>query len=145
AFTPATVVDRAGRSVGNIDAIELVTIGQRKGLGLRGGDGEPMYAVDVDVPGATVVVGDERDLLEPTTTLRDVTWAAGVETLGAVFAQCSAHGSALAATFDPSSNTLTWASPYRRVAPGQAVVLYDGDEVLGGGLAVSRSRAPVPR
>jgi len=143
-FTSATVVDSAGRRVGNVDAIELVTIGQRKGLGLRGGDGEPRYAVDVDVSGKTVVVGDECDLLEPTTTLRDLTWA-GVAPRGAVFAQCGAHGAALAATFDPSSNTLTWASSHRRVAPGQAVVLYDGDEVLGGGLAVSRSRARVPR
>jgi tRNA-specific 2-thiouridylase len=139
-FTPATVVDRAGREMGRVDAGELVTIGQRKGLGLPGGDGAPQYAIDVDVKRATVTVGDERNLLEPATTLRDTTWAHN-EVAGPVLAQCSAHGSAVAGTFDPSTATLTWSEPHRRVAPGQAVVLYDGDEVVGGGLAVRRSRA----
>ncbi len=143
-FTPATVVDRAGHRVGQVDAIELVTVGQRKGLGLQGGDDEARYAVDVDAARATVTVGGEADLLERSTTMRDLTWAdAAVH--GAVLGQCSAHGPALGATFDAETATLTWDEPRRRVAPGQAVVLYDGDEVVGGGLAVSRSRARAPR
>jgi tRNA-specific 2-thiouridylase len=140
-FTPARVVDPVGRELGRVDAVELVTVGQRKGLGLPGGDAAPRYVVDVDIARETVTVGDERDLLEPTTSLREMTWA-HTEEAGAVVAQCSAHGPALAATFDPSSATLAWSEPHRRVAPGQAVVLYDGDEVLGGGLAItSRDRA----
>jgi len=136
AFTPATVVDRAGHDVGRVDAVELVTVGQRKGLGLQGGDDVPRYVVDVDVAGATVTVGDASALLEPATTLRDMVYA-GEEIARSVLAQCSAHGPALAATFDPSTSTVTWDEPHRRVAPGQAVVLYEGDEVLGGGLAIS--------
>ena len=58
------VVDRDGHEVGRVDAVELVTVGQRKGLGLRGGDGAPRYVVDVDVSGGTVTVGDERELLD---------------------------------------------------------------------------------
>jgi tRNA-specific 2-thiouridylase len=140
AFTPGDVVDRSGRRVGRVDAVELTTIGQRKGLGLQGGDDAPRYVVDVDVARATVTVGDEVDLLEPATTMRDMTWAhRKVE--GAVLAQCSAHGSALPCVFDPSTATLTWDEPRRRVAPGQSVVLYDGDEVLGGGIAVTVTRA----
>jgi tRNA-specific 2-thiouridylase len=54
---------------------------------------------------------------------------------GRVLAQCSAHGDPRRATFDPTTSTLTWDAPQRRVAPGQSIVLYDGDEVLGGGLA----------
>jgi tRNA-specific 2-thiouridylase len=135
-FTPARVVDRAGREIAHVDAVELVTVGQRKGIGLPGGDREARYVVDVDVAGATVTVGSERDLLVDTTALRDVTWAQR-PVAGDVRAQCSAHGSALDATFDAVSSTLTWAEPHRRVAPGQAVVLYDGDEVLGGGIAVT--------
>jgi tRNA U34 2-thiouridine synthase MnmA/TrmU len=40
-----------------------------------------------------------------------------------------------AGSFDVAANILTWDQPRRRVAPGQAIVLYDGDEVVGGGLA----------
>jgi tRNA-specific 2-thiouridylase len=143
-FTPAVVVDRAGHRVGHVDAIELVTVGQRKNLGLSGGDGDARYAVDVDTSRATVTVGSEAELLEHTTTVRDLTWV-GEVAHGAVLAQCSAHGPALGARFDAETATLTWDEPRRRVAPGQAVVLYDGDEVVGGGLVVSRSRARVPR
>jgi tRNA-specific 2-thiouridylase len=55
---------------------------------------------------------------------------------GEVLAQCSAHGPAHAATFDGSR--IVWAEPQRRVAPGQSVVLYRGDLVVAGGLAVRR-------
>ena len=50
-----------------------------------------------------------------------------------VGAQCSAHGPALPATFDRA--TVVFDQPQRRVAPGQSVVLYRGDRVLGGGIA----------
>ena len=52
-----------------------------------------------------------------------------------VHAQCSAHGAAQPGSFDAVTSTLTWDEPRRRVAPGQVVVLYDGDGVIGGGLA----------
>ncbi len=50
------------RRVGAVAAVELVTLGQRHGLGLPGGS-DPRYVVDVDVPTATVTVGSEADLL----------------------------------------------------------------------------------
>ena len=93
---------------------------------------------------ATVTVGGEADLLERSTTMRDLTWAdAAVH--GAVLGQCSAHGPALGATFDAGTAILTWDEPRRRVAPGQAVVLYDGEEVVGGGLAATSWGAAPPR
>jgi tRNA-specific 2-thiouridylase len=50
-----------------------------------------------------------------------------------VLVQVSAHGSPAAATFDGAG--VTFEQPHRRVAPGQSVVLYEGDDVLGGGIA----------
>ena len=47
--------------------------------------------------------------------------------------QCSAHGPVVRATFD--GEHVTFAARQRAVAPGQSVVLYDGDDVLGGGIA----------
>ena len=134
-FTPGRVVDRAtGAEVGRVDAVELVTVGQRKGVGLPGGDGVPRYVTDVDVPTATITVGSERDLLDGHVVLRDVVWA-DQPIDGPVAAQCSAHGAVQAGSFDAATNTMSWDEPRRRVAAGQAVVLYDGDEVIGGGLA----------
>ena len=55
-----SVVDREGRFLGEVPAVELVTLGQRKGLG--GGGSERRYAVEVDVPGRRVVVDSARGL-----------------------------------------------------------------------------------
>ena len=134
---PGVVVDGDGRTVGEVPAVELVTVGQRRGLGLPGG-GEPRYAVAVDVPGATVRVGPEAELLAGAVTLDGVTWAGGAAA-GAVGAQCSAHGAVRPATVEPVPGgraVVRFARPERRVAAGQAIVLYDGDEVVGGGLAI---------
>jgi len=143
AFTPGRVVDGAGVQVGEVDAVELVTIGQRRGLHLAGG-GTPRYVTAVDVASATVTVGPEAGLLDEALAVEQVTWAAA-PVVGEVLVQCSAHGAPHAATIesspvvpgDSSSGTavVRWATPQRRVAPGQSVALYDGDEVVGGAVA----------
>jgi tRNA-uridine 2-sulfurtransferase len=138
---PGRVVDESGRAVGTVPTVELVTVGQRRGLGLAGG-GSPRYVVDVDVPGATVRVGDRRDLLRDEVALHRVTWATGPPAAGtALAAQCTAHGSPAPATIDQrggpdeeGATLVRFASPQRRVAVGQSVVLYEGDEVVGGGI-----------
>ena len=127
--TPGTVVDTAGTPLGTVPSVELVTIGQRHGLGLPGGT-DPRYALRVDVASATITVGTQADLLTDRVALIDLTWVAGpVE--GPLLAQVSAHG-----TVRPCRVTgaaVIWDEPARRVAPGQSVVFYDGDEVVGAG------------
>jgi tRNA-specific 2-thiouridylase len=131
ALRAGTVVDTAGRTVGTVPAVELVTLGQRRGLGLPGG-GDPKYVVAVDVPSATVTVGAAQDLLVERIALDDLRWVAG-EVAGPLEAQCSAHGSPRPCRV--AGDTVVFDEPSRRVAPGQSVVLYDGDEVVAGGLA----------
>ncbi len=136
-LTPGQVVDGSGTPVGSVDAVELVTLGQRKGLGLAGG-GAPRYAIDVDVATATVTIGSRRDLLvdeQPVTALR---WAAA-PILGPVLVQTSAHGVPAPATLQPGADgtaTVRWEHPQRRVAPGQSVVAYEADEVAAGATAI---------
>jgi len=130
-YTPGRIVDTAGAEVGRVDAVELVTIGQRRGLDL-GGHGTPRYAVDVDVSSATVTIGSADDLLVDEVRIGDVVWAHDPVD-GAVLAQCSAHGRAVPATV--TGRTVRFDEPQRRVAPGQSVVLYRGDLVVGGGIA----------
>jgi tRNA-uridine 2-sulfurtransferase len=132
---PATVVDETGGQVSTLEAVELVTVGQRRGLGLSGG-GEVRYAVDVDVPRRRVRVGSEAELLVDGLELSAVVWA-DHPVAGAVAAQCSAHGEPRAARVEPLPEdraSVRFDRPQRRLAPGQSVVLYDGDEVVGGGI-----------
>ncbi len=136
-FHPATVVDRAGAALGRVDAVELVTVGQRKGLGLPGG-GPKRFVVDVDRERSTVVIGSDDDLRRERLDVGGVTWVERpVE--GEVLVQCSAHGSASPATVALSVDGVhvRWHESQRRVAPGQSVVIYDSTDtyVLGGGVA----------
>jgi tRNA-specific 2-thiouridylase len=137
AFTPGHVVDSAGSSLGTVPALELVTVGQRKGLGLPGG-GPKRYVLDVDRRSATVVVGAEHELLDERLVLRAPTWVDGPVD-GDVLVQTSAHGSPrrATATVVGCSASVRWHEPQRRVARGQSVVLYDLSDrcVLGGGIA----------
>lgn len=130
-LTSGRVVDGSGAEVGRVEAVEMVTLGQRRGMELAGGDG-PRYATAVDTATATVTVGSAADLLVDVTPVDRVVWADGPVD-GSVLVQTSAHGEPVAAVL--VSGAVHWEAPYRRVAPGQSVVFYDGDVVLGGALA----------
>ena len=134
---PGRVVDRGGAVMGAVPAVELVTVGQRRGLGLGGGDRR--YAVAVDVQQQTVTVGSVADLACDHVDIRTVAWVGGSPLAGGsdVMVQMSAHGRPVAARWQGGG--VRFESPQRRPAPGQSVVLYDaatGDELLGGGTAV---------
>jgi tRNA-specific 2-thiouridylase len=142
-FRPGRVVDTDGAPVATVDAVEMVTIGQRRGVGLPGG-GPKRYVVDVDVPTATVVVGGESDLLVEELDVRGTTWTAAVSTDEAasdgVLVQSSAHGAtrpARLALQGDGAVRVRWEAPQRRIARGQSVVFYDPTDtrVLGGGVA----------
>ena len=128
------VVDRAGRRVGEVEAVELVTVGQRRGLGTTGGTTERRFALSIDPATATVVTGSLDDLLVDRVNVAAWHWVGVPAADGTgVEVQCSAHGAAVPGRVEGSSVVLE--RPHRRVAPGQGVVLYRGDEVLGGGVA----------
>ncbi len=138
-FRSAQVIDAVdGSALGEVDALEMVTLGQRRGIGLVGG-GPKRYVVDIDHASATVTVGDESLLLCDSIAVHNVVWAHQPVT-GQVTVQCSAHGVAQRGQLALANDAvlITWDSPQRRVAPGQSVVFYDGSNtyVLGGGIAV---------
>jgi tRNA-specific 2-thiouridylase len=132
-FRKGIVVDRDGALLGEVPAIELVTLGQRRGIGLVGG-GPKRYVTAIDRATSTVVVGDESELDVGELKFGDVVWADEVYA-GEVMVQCSAHGTAIPAVLD--SDRVRWRDPQRRVAPGQSVVFFDSSNryVLGGGIA----------
>lgn len=144
--TPATVVDGEGQAIGTVPSLQLVTIGQRRGLGL-GGTASPRYVVDVDPAARTVTVGDATALLRTTCPLAGVSWVDD-PVAGQVLVQSSAHGRVQRATIGEvgpdGTLVVEWHEPQRIVAPGQSVVFYDLDDrcVLGGGIAQRESTAP---
>lgn len=130
----------SGGVVGEVAAVELVTVGQRRGLG-SGPGGQRRYAVAVDPASATVTVGQAHDLVVDQVELDRLTWVdRPVPWDIPLLAQCSAHGEAAPAALRGAGThgraVLAFAQPHRRVAPGQTVALYDGDEVLGAGVAL---------
>ena len=131
---PGRVVDAAsGELLGHVPAVEMVTIGQRRGVGAGGGSGR-RYVVGVDMASATVLVGARHALLTDEVRLVGRTWTAQAVPAGRpVGVQASAHGGAREGVVTEDGARL--AQPAPRVAPGQTVALYDGDEVLGSGIA----------
>lgn len=136
------VVDVEGNEIGEVESIELVTVGQRKGLSLAGSR-TPRYVTDIDRSTATVTVGPREALLVDEVRIHSVTWA-DREVSGSVEVQTSAHGRPVAGVVEKITDgtghederIVCWESPQRRVAPGQSVVLYEGDQVVGGGIAM---------
>ena len=143
-FRKAVVVNEDGTPAGKIDALELVTIGQRKGLGIPGG-GPKQYVVEVDTPNARVVIGEEGSLYRQSIDVDQVIWsdagdAERLKVTNDVLVQSSAHGAAIPATVEilsPRSLRIHWSEPQRRIAPGQSIVLYNtiNSFVLAGGIA----------
>jgi tRNA-specific 2-thiouridylase len=130
---PGRVVDATGADLGRHDGVAAFTIGQRRGVGVAAG--ERRYVVDLDATTATVTLGRRDDLLRDAVELRDLKFVNGApEPERALDVQVRAHGAPTSGSLD--GTTVRLATPQPRVAPGQVVALYDGDELLGGGIAV---------
>ena len=138
-FRAARVVDESGTELGSVEAVEMVTIGQRRGLRLAGG-APKQFVLDVNVETRTVVVGAETSLQRFDLRAERMMWSHEPLPIGSeVMVQTSAHGATQSALIEEvSSDTvvLQWREPQRRTAPGQSVVLYDSSDraVLAGGI-----------
>jgi tRNA-specific 2-thiouridylase len=130
-LTPGVIVTEDGTEVGQVPATELVTIGQRKGLNVSG-MGEPQFVVDVDLHESVVTIGPRRSLQAEETGFTQPVWAHESFT-GRAHVQASAHGEALPALVEP--DRVVWDAPRDRIAPGQSLVFYDTDLVIGGAIA----------
>jgi tRNA-uridine 2-sulfurtransferase len=144
---PAEVVDGEGRPAGSVQAVELVTVGQRRGMG-HGSDGKRRYVTHVDVAARRVTVGSAAEALRSSVLLAgpSLTWVDRPLAPGArAVAQVSAHGRPVPCTViaDTAIDAHTaievrFDDPQRPVAPGQTVALYDAldpDAVVGAGIA----------
>jgi tRNA-specific 2-thiouridylase len=133
---PGAVVDSSGHAVAEHDGTFRFTIGQRRGLGVS--TGERTYVIDVDRPSNRVIVGPGELLARRGLIAEQVSWVAGGPPSNGPFeaeARIRYKGDAVPAVIDPAEKTVRveFRTPQAAVAPGQSVVFYREDEVLGGG------------
>jgi tRNA-specific 2-thiouridylase len=134
-FAEGDVVNRSGEVLGRHNGLANYTIGQRRGLGIA--VGRPVYVTHLDVESNTVTLGDADDLLERELIADRVNYLVDAPT-GAFRAEAKIrylHSAAPAWVYPlpGCAARIAFDQPQRAVTPGQAVVLYDDDVVLGGG------------
>ncbi len=134
--TAGRIVDTAGNVLAPHDGIEQFTIGQRKGLGFAAGSRR--YVLEIVPETRTVVIGDREELLAPGLLASGVNWLLKAPPEGPL--SCTVkiryrHGGAPATVtaLPEGAARVEFAEPQSAITPGQAVVFYDGDRVLGGG------------
>jgi tRNA-specific 2-thiouridylase len=129
------VVDPEGRVLAEHQGTFRFTIGQRRGLGVSTGD--RTYVIDVDAERNRVVVGPGELLARRGLVAGQVSWVGGAPPGGPFEAgvRVRYRSEDVPAVVDPTGDTVRveFRTPQRAIAPGQSVVFYLGDEVLGGG------------
>jgi tRNA-uridine 2-sulfurtransferase len=135
--TSGEIVTTDGKTVGKHDGLEQFTIGQRKGL--RAAFGRPKYVIRIEPDTRRLVIGDRDELARGELDALAANWLVGEEVWGRPL-RCDAkiryRSKAYPATVETSGNDrfrVRFDEPCYGVAPGQAVVLYQAERVLGGG------------
>jgi len=142
---PGKIITREGKIIGKHQGLWFYTIGQRKGIKLPSG---PYYVIAKDFKKNLLMVSkNEKDLAKKELTAQNVNWIHPVKCRGAaisrdpkLFNRVKAkiryrHGAASAIVYKLKTKNykLTFSKPQRAITPGQSVVFYKGDELLGGG------------
>ena len=135
-YVPGDFLDLDGNIVGRHRGAVGYTLGQRKGLGLA--MGAPVYVCDKDMEKNTVTVGPNEALFQKTLRANDWNWFPFPALTGPLRVKAKARyrHAEQSATVYPEGNgfaRVEFDEPQRAMTPGQAVVLYDGDLVIGGG------------
>ncbi len=133
---PGDFVDASGRVLGRHRGLVCYTAGQRKGLGVSAD--RPLYVIAKNAGTNTVLLGDDAELFSGALLASHVNWIAGGAPGEEV--RCTAKTrysqkecEAVVTPLAPGGAHVELLTPQRAVTAGQAVVFYDGDEVLGGG------------
>ena len=133
---PGNFIDKNGKVLGTHQGILHYTIGQRKGLGVA--LGKPAFVTDIDCSRNEIVLGDNEDLFENEVISRDNCFVSGTledyngkQVLAKV--RYSAQPSEAVIHVDGDRIHTVFLQKQRAITPGQSIVFYDGDKLLGGG------------
>lgn len=133
---PGPIVSRDGQILGQHQGLTHYTIGQRKGLGLNAG--RPVFVVDIDAAHNQLMVDDEKYLFVDRFYAIDTNWIAISDllqsmTIEAKIRSAARPAAAVISPHEPGKTMVKFDQPQRAITPGQSVVFYKGDLVVGGG------------
>jgi tRNA-specific 2-thiouridylase len=146
ALAPGPILTLDGREVGTHAGFARYTIGQRRGL--PGGHGEPMYVVEIRPADRALVIGPREALLGRGLVAREVNWLVDAPAPGTRVRVQVRHRAPTARAellrVGDDEIELALDEPVAAITPGQSVVMYDGERVLGGGIIERARRAALP-
>ena len=129
------ILDRQGNVLGQHGGIPFYTIGQRKGLGISAK--EPLYVADIDPEKNTIIAASKEELYRDELIASDLNWIADRPTqpikAKARIRYLHREAEAMIAPLDENRVCVKFKEPQMAITPGQAVVFYDGEVVIGGG------------
>ncbi|HVC41508.1 MAG TPA: tRNA 2-thiouridine(34) synthase MnmA [Candidatus Saccharimonadales bacterium] len=140
-FAPGAITDADGAVLGKHEGLPFFTVGQRAGLGIPPArpDAAPRYVIELLPEANAVVVGPRDALRRSSVEASSFSWVAGCAPPAGTGceAQLRAHGHPHPARIERCDHevvSVRFDTPVDQAAPGQSLVLYRGDEVLGGGI-----------
>jgi tRNA-specific 2-thiouridylase len=134
---PGPIVDISGKHIGTHTGIVNYTIGQRKGLGIA--HKEPLYVIRIDPKNNTIEVGPKNYLFSDTLIAGQINFLSSDRPqspvrIKAKIRQNHTEEAALLIPLDDDKIKVIFDSPQLSITPGQSVVFYDGDTLIGGGI-----------
>ncbi len=135
-FRPGPIIAKNGRVLGRHKGIVHFTIGQRRGMGIAAP--QPLYVIEIQAEKNTIIAGPEEELYKNELQVSSLNIISLPKLMGNLEVKAKLrykHNHAKAVIKPLSSNKalVKFSKPQRAVTPGQAVVFYDGDVVIGGG------------
>jgi tRNA-specific 2-thiouridylase len=129
------IVDTDGNIVGNHQGIFSYTIGQRRGLGIA--KGKPQYVVRIDPKSNRVVVGSEDQIYSKSLFVNNLSWVNEISdkemNISAKIRYRHKENDASLVLKNQNEAVVSFTEPQRAITPGQAIVFYNENQVLGGG------------
>jgi tRNA-specific 2-thiouridylase len=133
---PGDIVDIEGQVMGQHQGLAHYTIGQRHGMGLSAR--ERLYVIGIDVGTNRLIIGSQQQLYKKKVVVYELVWVSGTAPKIAleILAKVRYSSPAVKASLQIQDGKaeISFITPQRAIAPGQSVVFYDGDNVLGGGI-----------
>lgn len=138
-IAPGYFVDTEGNILGRHKGIVHYTVGQRKGLGIA--LGKPMFVVEIDAVNNRVVLGSEDEVFSSSLIADDLNFISiekleGEMRVKAKIRYSAREAEAVIQPLPDGKVKVLFDNPQRAITPGQSVVFYDGDVVVGGGVIV---------
>lgn len=136
-FRPGPIVDREGRVLGRHEGVAAYTIGQRRGLGLAAG--RPLYVVDVDSERNTIMVGEAEELERDRLVAHNANFIPCDPPVAPLRVEAKIRhqhrpAAATVRALGAGAAEVIFDEPQRAITPGQSVVFYQGELVVGGGV-----------